>query len=205
MLAEGARWFDRYVRGQGTVSVGKGIAVSPDPWRGRPTRFASVPKTVDMECGPNPELRPCLGSSSLLLRRPTVIKQAGRVRYSLRALGRSIEVFGSPTVEVTAAATNGWSRIVTVLSARTPSGTEIVVGGGGVPTKAGKRTYRIALSNQATFIPKGSRLTVTVGSSSLAQSPGNLLYLDLPFAAGASLAVSSITLRTPILAKTVSQ
>ena len=36
------------------------------------------------------------------------------------------------------------------------------------------------LSNQATFLPKGSRLTLTIGSSSLAQNPANLLYLDLP-------------------------
>ena len=35
--------------------------------------------------------------------------------------------------------------------------------------------------DQATFLPKGSRLTLTLGSSSLAQNPANLLYLDLPF------------------------
>ena len=91
-------------------------------------------------------------------------------------------MFGSPVVEVTATAAGGWSRIVAVLSARTPAGKEIVVGGGGVPTRAGRATYRIALTDQATFLPKGSRLTLTIGSSSLAQSPGNLLYLDLPFA-----------------------
>ena len=49
-----------------------------------------------------------------------------------------------------------------------------------MPTRAGRQTYRIGLSDQATFVPRGSRLTVTIGSSSLAQSPGNLLYLDLP-------------------------
>ena len=47
------------------------------------------------------------------------------------------EVFGSPTVQVTATARGGWSRIVAVLSARTPAGKEIVVAGGGVPTRAG--------------------------------------------------------------------
>ena len=99
----------------------------------------------------------------------------------LPRLARATEVFGSPVVQVSANATGGWSRIVAVLSARTPAGKEIVVAGGGVPARAGKRTYRIVLGNQATFLPKGSRLTVTVGSSSLAQNPGNLLYLDLPF------------------------
>jgi len=91
-----------------------------------------------------------------------------------------------------------------VLSARTPSGTEIVVGGGGVPTRAGRQTYRIGLSDQATFVPRGSRLTVTIGSSSLAQSPGNLLYLDLPFASGARLRVTGGTVRIPALASPIS-
>ena len=77
--------------------------------------------------------------------------------------------------------------------------------GGGVPTRPGKRTYRIALSDQATFIPKGSRLTVTIGSSSLAQNPGNLLYLDLPFSAGAKLQVTGGTLRIPELATPISK
>ena len=94
-----------------------------------------------------------------------------------------MEVFGSPVVELTAQATGGWSRIVTVLSARTPAGKEIVVAGGGVPTRTGTRTYRVVLGNQATFLPRGSRLTLTIGSSSLAQNPGNLLYLVLPFEA----------------------
>jgi hypothetical protein len=113
-------------------------------------------------------------------------------------------VFGAPVVEVKAAAVGGWSRIVAVLSARTPAGKEIVVAAGGVPTRTGAQTYRIALSNQATFVPRGSRLTVTIGSSSLAQSPANLLYLDLPFASTARLQVTTATVRIPALATPVS-
>ena len=115
-----------------------------------------------------------------------------------------MEVFGSPVVEVTATASGGWSRIVAVLSARTPAGKEIVVAGGGVPTRAGTRTYRIALSDQATFLPTGSRLTLTIGSSSLAQSPANLLYLDLPFPATARLRVTGGQVRIPELATPIS-
>jgi hypothetical protein len=79
------------------------------------------------------------------------------------------------------------------------------VGGGGVPTRAGSRTYRISLSDQATFLPKGSQLTLTIGSSSLAQNPANLLYLDLPFPSTARLAVTAGTLRLPALATPVSR
>jgi len=131
--------------------------------------------------------------------------QSGRYQVALRKLARPTEVFGSPVVSVTASATGGWSRVVAVLSARTPAGKEIVVAGGGVPARAGKRTYRIALGNQATFLPKGSRLTVTLGSSSLAQSPGNLLYLDLPFPSTARLAIAGGSLRLPQLATPVSR
>ena len=92
------------------------------------------------------------------------------------------------------------SRIVAVVSARTPTGKDIVVAGGGVPAKAGKRTYRIVLGNQATFLPKGSKLTVTIASSSLAQNPGNLLYLDLPFPSTARLAVTGGSLAVVVTA-----
>ena len=97
------------------------------------------------------------------------------------------------------------AHIVAVVSARTPAGKEIVVAGGGVPAKAGKRTYRIVLGNQATFLPKGSKLTVTIASSSLAQNPGNLLYLDLPFPSTARLEVTGGSLRLPQLAMPVSR
>jgi predicted acyl esterase len=130
--------------------------------------------------------------------------QSGKLQRALPRLSRATEVFGSPVVQVSANATGGWSRIVAVLSARTRAGREIVVAGGGMPTKAGTRTYRIVLGNQATFLPKGSRLTVTVASSSLAQNPGNLLYLDLPFPSTARLAVTGGSLLLPQLATPVS-
>ena len=57
------------------------------------------------------------------------------------------------------AASGGWSRLVAVLTARTPKGAEILVSAGGVPTKTGARKVTIRLIDQATFIPKGSRLT----------------------------------------------
>ena len=93
-----------------------------------------------------------------------------------------------------------------MLSARTPAGKEIVVAGGGVPTRAGSTGVIGSRSaNQATFLPKGSRLTLTIGSSSLAQSPANLLYLDLPFPPTARLTVTGGSMRIPALATPVSR
>ena len=191
MLAEGARWFDRFLRGDTTRPLARPVAIAPERWRGRPVRYAGLPKVV--------------------ARRPTqftirsgAISQSGRYRIPVQRPQRATEVFGSPIVEVRATPAGGWSRIVAVLSARTPAGKEIVVGGGGVPTRPGTRTYRIALNDQATFLPKGSRLTLTIGSSSLAQNPGNLLYLDLPFASTARLRVTRGSVRIPELATPIS-
>jgi hypothetical protein len=135
MLAEGARWFDRYVGGKTSIAFGKPVAISPEGWKGQPVRFAGLPKVL---------------TTRTAFPARAAFGQSGKLQRTLPALGRPAEVFGSPVVQVTANATGGWSRIVAVLSARTPTGKEIVVAGGGVPAKAGKRTYRIVLGNQAT-------------------------------------------------------
>jgi predicted acyl esterase len=116
-----------------------------------------------------------------------------------RPLARAIETFGSPSVRLPVTPRKGWSRIVAVLSALTPSG-EVVVGAGGVPVSGSKtRAVTIRLSDQVTFVPTGSRLRLTLGSSSLAQSPSNLLYLDLPMPPGASANLGAATLTLPRL------
>jgi predicted acyl esterase len=112
-------------------------------------------------------------------------------------LRQPLEVFGSPTVDVSLAASGGWSRLVAVLTARTPKGDEVVVSAGGVPTKPGAHKVSIRLIDQATFVPKGSRLQLTLASSSTAQSPGNLLYLDLPMPASARARVGTAVLKLP--------
>ena len=61
----------------------------------------------------------------------------------------------------------------------------------------GKVTIR--LINQATFVPKGSRLTLTLASSSTAQLTSNLLYLDLPMAASARVRIGTAVLKLPVL------
>ncbi len=120
-------------------------------------------------------------------------------------LRKAVEVYGSPTLRTSVAASGGWSRLVAVLTARTPQGKEIVVSAGGVPTKPGAQKLTIKLASQATFIPRGSRLTLTLGSSSLAQSTSNLLYLDLPMAATARVRVGSAVLTLPGLRTPVTQ
>jgi hypothetical protein len=92
-----------------------------------------------------------------------------------------------------------------VLSAQTRAGKQIVVADGGTSTRAGPRTYTIGLQSTATFIPKGSRLTLTLAASSTAQNPSNLVYLDLPMPAGARLKVGAVTVKVPTLAVPVTR
>ncbi len=190
MLAEGAKWFDLHLRGLPVALDPLPVAVSPENWSGRPVRFATPPKPV---------------SQTLRFEGSTAITPSGRVQRTSMSLRRPLEVFGAPVVTVSADANAGWTRIVAVLTAKTPRGKEIVVAGGGVPTTPGARSYRIYLSNQATFIPAGSTLTVTIGTSSLAQNPGNLLYLDLPLGPTPKVTVGPIGLSLPTLAKPISQ
>jgi predicted acyl esterase len=139
------------------------------------------------------------------LARPRTITTRGKVASRAAGLATPIEVFGAPTVRVDVRAAGGWSRLVAVLSATTPSGTEIVVSGGGVPLRNGRRTVTIRLIDQATFVPRGSRLTLTLASSSLAQNPANLLYLDLPLPAPARATIFSTKLTLPVLATPISR
>ena len=90
MLAEGARWFDRFLRGDTASPLPKPVAISPENWKGQPRRFAGVPKVVVR--------RPsAFGVETVPARR--AIAQSGRYRIPLRRGHARLEVFGSPTVE----------------------------------------------------------------------------------------------------------
>ena len=134
----------------------------------------------------------------------TISRSRKAVRWTGR-LAQPIEVFGTPTVKVSIRARGGWSRLVAVLVARTPRGKEIVVSTGGVPTTPGSRTTTIDLIAQATYVPRGSRLQVTLASSSTAQSPANLLYLDLPMRPSARARVGTAVLTLPVLRSRVTR
>ena len=135
----------------------------------------------------------------------TTFAQAGKAIRRTGRLQEPIEVFGTPRVKLSFGALAGWSRLVAVLSARTPQGKEIVVSAGGIPTRAGLRTTTIDLAAQTTYIPRGSRLELTLASSSTAQSPSNLLYLDLPMRPSARIRVGTAVVTVPVLRSRVTR
>jgi predicted acyl esterase len=86
-------------------------------------------------------------------------------------------------------------------------GSETIVSEGGLNTTGltGTRRLTIRLIDTATLIRKGSRLTLTLASSSTAQNAGNLLYLNLPMPRLARLQVGAAKLTLPILKTPVSR
>jgi hypothetical protein len=187
MMAAGKTWFDRYLRDL-PVDTGPSVRVAREGMA-ETVGFGRLPATKSVK---------------LALPGKKRIVQATKLVRTAKPTTSKMEVFGRPAVKVTATAAGGWSRLVAVLTARTPAGKEIIVSAGGVPTTPGTRTYTIRMIDQATFVPGGSRFSVTVASSSSAQNPANLLYLDLPMVPGARVTLGPIALTIPVLTNVIS-
>ena len=187
MMAAGRTWFDRHLRG---------LPVDTGP----PVRLAREGTANAVGYTTLPPKK----SVALQLPGTKAITQAAKIVRTAKPQQAALEVFGRPSVKVTATAAGGWARLVAVLTARTPAGKEIIVSAGGVPTTPGRRTYTIRMLDQATFVPKGSRFSVTVAASSSAQNPANLLYLDLPMVPGARVTLGPMALSIPVLTKVIS-
>jgi fermentation-respiration switch protein FrsA (DUF1100 family) len=182
LMARAREFFDCWLVSAQCAAAPASVYIAPENFAGQvPRRGATLPPV-------SPTVVAFPGVS-------TFAKTGKAVRSA--PLRRAVEVYGSPTIKTSVAASGGWSRLVAVLTARTPQGNEIVVSAGGVPTKRGAQKLTIRLADQATFIPRGSRLTLTLGSSSLAQSTSNLLYLDLPMPPTARVRVGSAVLTLP--------
>ena len=177
-------WFDCFLAQTPCSRAPAAFALAPESYKvSQPVPWTtSLPKTR---------------STSIAFPGVTTFARSGKMVRTSAPLLTSIEIFGSPHVDTSIAASGGWSRLVAVLTAKTPSGKEILLSAGGVPTKNGARKVTIDLLTQATFVPKGSRLTLTLASSSTAQSSANLLYLDLPMPERARARVGTAVLRLP--------
>ena len=186
----GLKWFTRYLIG--TPANFAPVSLAPSPWRGKLRTYSTVPATGRLTIG--------LGGSDSLT-------GPGRALRTSGPLTASVETFGSSQVQVTAQLSGGWSRLVAVLTAQPPRGAEIVISEGGVNTTglSGKRRLTIGLIDVATLITRGSRFRLYLASSSLAQNPGNLLYLNLPMPAKARVKLGPARVFIPILRSAVSR
>ncbi len=183
LLSKVRAWFDCYLRDTGCDGAQASVYVASERFSGQVARRGAT--------------LPPVAPTTVSFPGVTTFARSGEAVRTSQRLRTPIEIFGAPTVQATVAASGGWSRLVAVLTARTPQGKDIIIADGGVPTKPGAQKVTIRLGSQATFLPKGSRLTLTLASSSTAQSSSNLLYLDLPMAQSARARVGTAILKLP--------
>jgi predicted acyl esterase len=190
VLAEGGDWFSRFLKGQPNgIDTRPPVELAPDPFLEAQNR--SYP-------GPPPTRTLAYTFAG----RPLTIGPLGRVVRSVGPTRGVLETFGAPVVRVHAS--GSFDRIVAVLTATRPNGSEIVVSAGGakVALTPQPRPVDIRLISQVTTIPAGSRLRLTLGASSTVAG-GNLLYLT-GVRAG-RLRVGGVTMRLPVLRTPISR
>jgi predicted acyl esterase len=192
-LTQARLWFDRFLKGElNGIDTRPRIELAPDPWTGRTTQYAKQPARRVLR---------------LRFRGSRTIDGNGKVVRTAAPTRRLNETFGTPLAAIMVGSTTRWPHLVAVLSALTPSGQEIVVSQGGTRTptlSARRRLVTIRLLSQATTIPRGSRLRLTIAGSSTAQHSANLLYpLSAPTATRASIGEARVVL--PVLKRPISR
>jgi predicted acyl esterase len=186
-------WFDRFLKGQlNGIDTRPQLEFAPDPWTARSYQ------------GRRPPARRVL---RLRFRGSRTIDGLGKVVRTVAPTRRLNETFGAGVVSVRLSTRTGWPHVVAVLSATTPRGQEIVISEGGAPTPTlggAPRLVTIRLLSQATVIPRGSRLRLTLAGSSTAQHPENAVYYaGVPSASRLSIGESRVLL--PVLRRPVSR
>jgi predicted acyl esterase len=193
-LTEARDWFDRWLKGTPNgIDTQPPVELAPDPWTGSTSSYPGLPpaKTLTYKLP---------GKTSISVR--------GKVVRTTKRLSMRVETFGSASLKLLASSSTSWPHLVAVLSALTPDGKEIVVSEGGMQPEgltASAHSVTIRLIDDATLVPAGSRLRITLAASSTAQNPNNPLYLDIGMPDSAQLAVGNATLTLPVLKKPVSR
>ncbi len=192
-LTQARLWFDRFLKGQlNGIDTRPRIELAPDPWTGRTTEFARQPARRVLR---------------LRWRGRQTIDGSGKVVRLTAPTRRLNETFGGGLVGVSASSSTRWPHLVAVLSALTPRGGEIVVATGATQTpmlSANSKQITIRLPSEATTIPRGSRLRLTIAGASTAQRADNILYpLTIPSEARVSL--GEIKVMLPVLSRPISR
>jgi alpha-beta hydrolase superfamily lysophospholipase len=182
------KWFDHYVRGvPNGVQALAPIELAHDPWDGKTTSFKTLPtmKTISVAL---PGTTTMSGSS-------------GKVVRSVRITGGPHETFGDSSVTVAYSGAKTWDHLVAVL---TVQGNSTPISVGGIKFSATSGTVTIKLMNEAVRIPAGKKLVLYLSSTSLAQDPGDALYIAA-VQPGAQITIGRTTLKLSVLTKAVSR
>ena len=187
VLTQMRLWFDRFLKDlPNGIESRPPIEIAPDPWRGTSVPFRALPRRKVI---------------TYRLKGTRTIESTGRVARTLRLPRRPLELFGSPLVQATVSTKTGWRHLVAVLTAVTPQRKEIVVSVGGTSTATlGRKARRITirLMSNATLVPAGSQLRLTLAATS-----APLYIVGVP--TESRLTIGRITLSLPALRTPISR
>jgi alpha-beta hydrolase superfamily lysophospholipase len=186
-LGEAVKWFDRFLNGTKNGIDKPQIELAHDPWDGKTTSYPALP--------PVHTLSVTLPGSS------TITGATGKVVRSVRITGGPHETFGDSTVVVRYSGAQSWDRLVAVLAVAGNS-TPISAGGARLTGASGKVT--IKLLNEAVRFAAGKKLVLYLSSTSLAQDPGDALYIA-GVSPQAKITIGRVTLNLSVLKKAVSK
>jgi alpha-beta hydrolase superfamily lysophospholipase len=186
-LKRAVGWLDRYVRGSGGA-VKPIVELAHDPFDGTVTTYSAIPPTKTISVN--------LPGST------TMTGASGKVVRSVRITGGPHETFGDSTVTVRYSGGTNWDRLVAVLAVA-GSSTPITAGGAKITASSG--TVTIKLMNEAVKLAAGKRLVLYLSSTSLAQDPGDALYLGAVTDPAAKITIGKVSLKLSVLKKAVSK
>jgi alpha-beta hydrolase superfamily lysophospholipase len=187
-FGEAVKWFDRYLRNVSNgVESKPSIVLAHDPWDGKPTSYKTLPATKTI--------------SVTLPGTTTMSGATGKVVRSARVTGGPHETFGDSTVVVRYSGAKSWDRLVAVLAVA-GSSTPITAGGVKLAASSGKVT--IKLLSEAVRVAAGKKLVLYLSSTSIAQDPGDALYLAA-VPPGAAITIGRVTLNVSVLQQAVSR
>jgi dienelactone hydrolase len=175
--SQGIAWFDHFLKGRSNGVEAKRVVIAKRDSRTGRTELSTLPAT-------QLSARDFGGTST--------IQGSKLVSRSTQPLRAPLETWGSGAAFVRVTKLASYPRlVVTVLAGNT------VVSQGGMRPRVGLNVVRLA--NYCVFVPKGTRLRVTVGPAS---PTGQLAYLG--FADTGSATIGPIRLQLPALVKRVS-
>jgi hypothetical protein len=177
VLSEGRSWFDLHLKTATGGDVAPVVLIGRENGVGAPRASSTLPRTKATAFA--------LGGRATLRGNAVVSRRTPPLRSALETWGG-----GSATVTLTRIVR--YPRLVVTVTAGTK-----VLAQGGVRPRTG--VNRVQLANYCVFVPKGTRLRVSVGPSSPA---GQLAYLGFGDAGSATL--GAVTVRLSSLARPLS-
>lgn len=179
-LKAAATFFDEYLKGLSVAPAAK-VELGHDPWDGLVSGFAGLPPTR---------------GTSVTLPGTAKLSRGGSLSRSAFLTGGPLETFGGGSIVVRYSGASNWTHLVATVSVRGQAA-PVTVGAAPVTKAAG--LLKIPLADDAVFLPRDKRLTVTLGGT----SPSGGFTQDVPV--GATISIGRVTLNLSLLRLAVSR